>query len=114
MSYKLKINGFDVKTIEVYKSALDLLDGSDAAAIGSPLFREMLKDWECRNIMEAADSYETFGYLLINEDVVVMFDTVTGDVYDQESLADFVYHTTEYVADEIKADESWSKEAYVV
>lgn len=104
----------NIKTIRPYKTTLELLDDNDADTIGSKLFQDMLRDQGCRDILEAEDSFESYGYLLVNDDTVVMYDTIDGEILDRECLVDFVKHTEEFILDQIALEDQWNKECYVV
>ena len=113
MRYNLNVDGCDVKTIDVYKTTMDLLDGADAAG-RFPRYANMLNDEGCRTILEAADDYETFGYMLINDEIVVQYDTLNGSVYDKTGLEEFTRYCCEYVLDQIDWDIKWNQEVGVI
>lgn len=100
MENKLNIAGSSVRSIDVYKSTLDMLDAVDPGNLHR-LIKDMLVDDECRSVLQCADDYETFNYLVINNDVVVLCDSLNGEVSDQEDLYLFSIRAARYVLDQL-------------
>jgi glutaredoxin-related protein len=100
MKYNLTISGRTVRNIDVYKSTLDMLDAVDPGNLHQ-LIKDMLTDDECRSVLQCADDYETFNYLVINNDVVVLCDSLNGEVHDQEDLYLFSIRAAKYVLDQL-------------
>lgn len=100
MKHNLTISGRDVRSIDCYDTLLDMLDAVDPGKL-HVLLRDMLADDECRSVLQAADDYETFRYLVINDEIVVLCDSLNGEVSDQEDLYLFSIRAAKYVLDQL-------------
>lgn len=100
MKYNLSISGRDVRSIDCYDTLLDMLDAVDPDKL-HVLMRDMLADDECRSVLQACDDYETFRYLVINDEIVVITDSINGEVDDQEDLRTISISAARYVLDQL-------------
>lgn len=100
MKYNLTISGRDVRSIDCYDTLLDMLDAVDPDKL-HVLMRDMLADNECRSVLQACDDCETFRYLVINDEVVVITDSMNGEVDDQEDLRTISIDAARYVLDQL-------------
>lgn len=100
MKYNLSISGRDVRSIDCYDTLLDMLDAADPDKL-HVLMRDMLADNECRSVLQACDDYETFRYLVINDEIVVITDSINGEVADQEDLYTISIDAARYVLDQL-------------
>ena len=100
MKYNLSISGRDVRSIDCYDTLLDMLDAVDPGKL-HVLMHDMLADDECRSVLQAADDYETFRYLVINDELVVIIDSINGEVADQEDLYTISIDAARYVLNQL-------------
>jgi len=70
----------NIKTIQHFDNAYDLLFEHDFEVNSVPAFAEFLK---------TVDDFSDLAYIVINFDTVYTVDETTGDVYRIDSITDF-------------------------
>jgi len=83
----------EFKTIsDRYTCVFDLI--SDFA----PEFLAVL-DPAAKHYLQGFDDYESFAYTVVNDEIVVCSDSINGDVFNTETLPEFLKNTIEYLAE---------------
>ena len=78
---------FRIRSVSYYSSAFDLLEAET-------VLPEMDEDF-C-GFLRSFDDYEAFAYFCINNETVIVADSINGDIISAEKLSDFLPHIREY------------------
>lgn len=54
-----------------------------------------------KEFLDHIDDFESFDYVVINDEIVVVFDVICGDVISAEYIDEFVKITMEYIAENL-------------
>lgn len=68
-----------MRTIRTYRKSADLIDDL------RPEFFDHLQEDQIDTLLHLED-FEPLGYVVIDDQQVVCYDTISGDVYDQMSI----------------------------
>ena len=83
------------KTVETFRTAADVLREYYTGTVSD----------EILFYLDRINDFYSFGFLVINSEIVIAFDTLSGDVYGRQDLPEFMQNAikeaTEEISDEI-------------
>lgn len=83
------------KTVETFGTAADILREYYTGDVSD----------EILNYLDHINDFDSFGFLVINSEIVIAFDTLSGDVYGRMTLDEFmqlsITEALEEISDEI-------------
>ncbi len=84
-----------IKNISVYNSSYELIE------YYNPDFIEKLSE-DQKNFLLHFEDFESFGYVVFNNEIVIVYDDCNGDVINHQSMEDFEKETMNYILDEME------------
>lgn len=84
----------DIKKIAIYTDVSELIETECPEYVNSI-------DSEIMDYLSHVNDYEPLSFMVINDNLVVTYDNISGDVIGQDSIVDFINQSVDYAREEI-------------